>query len=243
MSMPGTKPTTAQRRDLDNLNGKVDAPGELLPVYDDGGMLLGYKPRSAVHRDGDWHRCFDCWIVGHDAADRPAVVLQQRALGKDTWPGRRDISAAGHYRQGETLADVVRELAEELGVQVNPEELLPLGVRVAVTQQVTTTGITIDREFQDTYLLHDTRALSEYHPSSGELMGLAHLSITDGRALLTGKIESLILKGLASGKRGRWFTAYHELTTRSFIPSLDRYMLKILALSERALKGERILFV
>ncbi len=221
----------------------ADDPGELLPIYDESGTLLGQKPRGAVHRDGDWHWCFDCWIIAHDAADRPAVLLQQRSLGKDTWPGRWDISAAGHYRPSETLAEGVRELAEELGVEAQPEQLIRLGVRIAVTRQVTATGAIIDREFQDTYFLHDERALSDYSPCPDEVMGLAHLPVAAGRALLTGATESLTLPGLAAGENGRWLAAQHELTARSFIPAVDSYLLKVLALTERALKGERLLYI
>ncbi|MAG34748.1 MAG: NUDIX hydrolase [Dehalococcoidia bacterium] len=221
----------------------ADDPGELLPIYDEGGTLLGHKPRGAVHLEGDWHWCFDCWIIAHDEAGRPAVLLQQRSMGKDTWPGRWDISAAGHYRPGESVAEGVRELAEELGVEAKPEELLPLGVRVAATRQVTAAGTVIDREFQDTYFLRDERALSAYHPSPNEVMGLAHLSVADGHELLTGMVASLTLPGLAAGDGGRWFPVQHELTARSFIPSVDSYLLKVLALAERALQGERLLYI
>ena len=54
------------------------------------------------------------WLV--DPA-RSLVALQKRSPNKDTFPGRWDISAAGHIESGdESRPTAVRELAEELGV-------------------------------------------------------------------------------------------------------------------------------
>ena len=74
-------------------------------------------------------------------------------------------------------------------------------------------------------------------------MGLAHLPVAAGRALLTGATESLTLPGLTAGENGRWLATQHELTARSFIPAVDSYLLKVLALAERALKGETFLYI
>lgn len=50
------------------------------------------KPRSAVHRDGDWHRALHVWILCLETGE---LVLQRRAASKDAWAGLLDISTAG----------------------------------------------------------------------------------------------------------------------------------------------------
>ena len=57
-------------------------------------------------------------IAGSCASARREVVLQRRALGKDTFAGCWDAAAAGHWRFGETPAEAAREIAEELGLDV-----------------------------------------------------------------------------------------------------------------------------
>lgn len=46
-------------------NGDIDpAKGEYFDVLDSEGHKTGrIKLRSAVHRDGDWHRAVNIWIV------------------------------------------------------------------------------------------------------------------------------------------------------------------------------------
>lgn len=56
---------------------------ERFDVLKDDGTHVGYsKPRSKVHRDGDWHRSTHIWVVTNDAR----VLVQKRAVGKDTFP-------------------------------------------------------------------------------------------------------------------------------------------------------------
>jgi hypothetical protein len=48
---------------------------------------------SRLRRAGDWHRAAHVWVFCPSTRE---LLLQQRALGKDSWPGLWDISAAGH---------------------------------------------------------------------------------------------------------------------------------------------------
>ena len=97
------------------------APGpprpERFDVLDASGQPTGRtRRRDLVHRHGDWHRAFHCWIVLGTGAGPHSVILQRRADDKDTWPGALDVSVGGHYRAGESLADVIREMPERLSV-------------------------------------------------------------------------------------------------------------------------------
>jgi isopentenyldiphosphate isomerase len=143
-------------------------PTELLEVLDSSGCPSGVaKPRAAIHVDGDWHQAFHCWIVRGAGSE---VVLQRRALQKDTFPGAWDATAAGHWRFGETAEEAAREIAEELGLDVSFSELAYRGREKAV--QHFSNGL-IDREFHQVYLLEDDRSLATYRPDPREVIGLA----------------------------------------------------------------------
>ena len=55
---------------------------------------------------------------------RNEMLIQQRQMSKDRYPGCWDISAGGFVLSGEDSADAVRrELREEVGLQAAPESL------------------------------------------------------------------------------------------------------------------------
>lgn len=52
------------------------------------------------------------------------ILLQKRAMDKDSFPGRYDTSSAGHIHAGdEPRISAVREIGEELGIHVSPDDL------------------------------------------------------------------------------------------------------------------------
>src|SRR5919202_1915302 len=124
---------------------------ELLDILDEFGRPTGeVVPKSEAHRLGLWHRCFHCWICGSDP-EGSYLLFQRRAATKDTWPGYLDVTAAGHLATGEETLDGLREVEEELGLQVEPERLVPLGTR-KVEQEIPAGW---DREFHEVFLLYD----------------------------------------------------------------------------------------
>ena len=86
------------------------------------------KPRSLVHRDGDLHPTVHIWLIKRRDMGI-FVLLQKRAAEKDVNPGKYDVSAAGHVSQGgEFRHAAVRELKEELGIDIPGERLELIGL-------------------------------------------------------------------------------------------------------------------
>ena len=116
------------------------------------------KLRSAVHRDGDWHRAVHVWVV-HTA--RRQLLIQLRAACKDSWPSHWDVGCAGHLSAGEDSLTAARaELTEELGITADgddssgrpPHNQLQ---HIATLQRevISQHGRFIDREWTDVYML------------------------------------------------------------------------------------------
>jgi isopentenyldiphosphate isomerase len=144
-------------------------PEELLEVFDSAGRGTGRaKSRGAVHRDGDWHLAFFCWIVREGAAGAE-LVLQKRSALKDVWPEHFDASAAGHVRFGETKAEMLREVEEELGLVVDETELVALPWH---RQEHRHPNGIVDREHHELNLLRCDLPLERYRPSRREVSGL-----------------------------------------------------------------------
>lgn len=72
--------------------------------------------KDDVLRNGLLHGASHVWIWRNNE-DVIEVLLQKRSNNKRTWPGRLDISAAGHIDLGETpLEAAIRETEEEIGI-------------------------------------------------------------------------------------------------------------------------------
>lgn len=115
-----------------------------------GGDTGEVKERVRVHKDGDWHRTVHVWIVN----SRGDLILQKRHPFKHSHPNKWDISCAGHISSGDDpLSTAVRETAEELGLNIQPEALEWLFL-VRNSDDIGN-GFT-DNEWQEVYLLeHD----------------------------------------------------------------------------------------
>lgn len=167
-------------------------PEELLEVFDAAGRGTGRaRSRAAVHLDGDWHQAFHCWIVRRGGQE---VVLQRRALVKDTFGGLWDAAAAGHWRAGERPEEAAREIAEELGLDISFAELVYRGRERASRRFAS--GLT-DREHHQVYVLSDDRPLTEYRPDPREVIGLAAfpaaglLDLVAGRQAAVAAVEAV----------------------------------------------------
>lgn len=97
---------------------------EIFDILDENGEPSGKTaPRSYVHKHGIYHSTAHIWLVKDGM-----VLLQRRSEDKDSFPGRLDISSAGHISAGEEpLFSAVRELSEELGIRTDASRLQLLG--------------------------------------------------------------------------------------------------------------------
>lgn len=151
--------------------------GEYFDVLDSNGHKTGrIKLRSEVHRDGDWHRAVNIWIVNG------GVLLQRRSLNKDSYPGLWDISCGGHLTTGDdSLAAAVRELSEELGVIVSSDALQYLTTWRSSTRPAPDF---INNSFNDLYLLRTELSLSDFTMQLEEICDLKYFSIPELRCMV-----------------------------------------------------------
>ena len=76
--------------------------------------------KSEAHKNGLWHRGVHVWIYNAEKG----LLIQKRASDKNLHPDLWDISVAGHVSAGETPEkSAVREISEEISLDINPEEL------------------------------------------------------------------------------------------------------------------------
>lgn len=125
---------------------------ELLDILDEFGNPTGTTAlKSEAHRLGLYHATVHIWIYNAEGQ----VLLQQRGFDKKTYPGYWDVSVAGHIGAGESVLEgAVREVAEEIGLTVQPNRLFKIATRKG--QRKHPNGI-IDNEFYNIFLLQLTK--------------------------------------------------------------------------------------
>ncbi len=191
-------------------------PAEPLEVLDGRGHPTGHvKSRAEVHLAGDWHRAFHCWII-RPGPRGEEVVLQRRALTKDTFPGCWDASAAGHWRAGESPAEAAREVAEELGLVV-PFERLAWRSRERIARHHPN-GL-VDREFHEVYVLEWPGSLTGYRPDPAEVIGLAACPLRELIGLVAGRRESTeATEAVEVRADGRLVASQAQITREGLVP-------------------------
>jgi isopentenyldiphosphate isomerase len=95
---------------------------EWFDVLNDEGVVIGKAPREICHNG--------CKIIHpvvhiHIINNKGELLLQKRALKKDTQPGKWDTSIGGHIQSGEKLEDAIkREAKEEQGILIDLSKLI-----------------------------------------------------------------------------------------------------------------------
>lgn len=205
---------------------------ESIDIYDANLDHLGTMDRIEAHRSGQWHRTFHCWVVSGEGA----LLFQKRSDTMRNFPGLLDVSAAGHLDAGESVEDGLREVKEELGIDVSIEDLTYLGDRVEVADQANGQR---NREYQAVYLGVTDLPLGSFEPEKEEIAALVWLPLREGMQLFTGETDSLDLEGYSFeySEDGAWEPFTLPVTRESFLPRIQRYYLTSLIMAERAVSG------
>jgi isopentenyldiphosphate isomerase len=160
----------------------------------------GTKPKSAIHRDGDWHAAVHVWIIASDGR----LLLQRRALTKENHPGQWDISAAGHVSAGESAVDAaIRETQEEIGVAITASDLQH--VATLREQWVLNGGTYFDNELHDVFVVRrdlDLAALQLQREEVGEVRWVTPAELRSMTGLVAHSEEYSMILEIAEAVSG-----------------------------------------
>ncbi len=150
---------------------------EMLFVVDENNKPIDPLPRHEVHSNHYWHRTAHIWVVNSQGQ----VLVQKRSLFKDSSPGKWEAFFGGHLEpEVEYVDSAVREIQEELGLQVKPEELGFFKINKAENSY----------EFQGVYIYHWDGNIKELEFEKDEIDHLEWRSIDDLYEILVNKKNS-----------------------------------------------------
>ncbi len=163
---------------------------EKLKIFSKNYKYIGTASRDEVHRAGCWHEVFHCWVLEW-IEEEWYIYLQLRSKRKKDYPGQFDITAAGHLLAHEGVADGIRELQEELGLQAAFSDLQPLGV---IPYKIENSSIK-DFEFAHVFCYIGKGGFDQFTLQEAELDGIYRLRLQQFLQLANGIVPTAEVEG------------------------------------------------
>jgi isopentenyl-diphosphate delta-isomerase type 1 len=157
---------------------------EYIDIFDEFNNSTGkIKEKNQAHEDGEFHRTAHIWIIN----DKNELLLQKRSAHKKSYPNYWDTSAAGHIQSGESVVQgALRELKEELGLNVNKNELKYLST-------IKSTKDPKNMEFCYVYLLKCNKKIEEYIFEDNEVSEVKYVYFEALEQMANKKVEGLLI--------------------------------------------------
>jgi len=171
---------------------------ELLNIFDEKGNHFGSATRQEVHKFGYWHETFHCWFISRDG-EKEYIYFQKRCDSKKDYPNLFDITAAGHILAHETIKDGIREVKEELGIDVAFNELIPLGVIKYCAKQEDF----IDKELANVFLYNSQKAFEDFTLQTEEVSGLVRADFKSFCEFWLGERKDILIEGFELNNIGK----------------------------------------
>jgi isopentenyldiphosphate isomerase len=216
---------------------------EYLDIYNSKGQHLGVELRKVAHQKGLWHKTFHCWIILKNEKDEVCVLMQKRAATKDSAPNKLDACVAGHYSAGEDIMGGIREFKEETGIDIEIKDLIPLGIRVTVSDYKEKN---INKEFQEIFFINKVIPLSKFELPLDEVAGMVELPVKKCMQLFGGEIDHFYATGIFNDDSNSNYEPIIKeikIVKDDFMSFVDNFHFKVMILAERALANEKYLFI
>lgn len=198
---------------------------ERIKIFNEQMSPVGVATREEVHRFGYWHEVFHCWFtIREDEIDY--IYLQIRSENKKDYPNLLDITAAGHLLADETINDGIREVKEELGIDVSMEDLMPLGV-------IKYCGMRedfIDKELANVFLYQSNITFDEFELQKEEVSGIVRAKFDDFCKLWLGEKDEIRVEGFEMNKAGKKVFINTTVSKNKFAPIENSYYERIIKL-------------
>ncbi|MBE4907512.1 NUDIX domain-containing protein [Bacillus luteolus] len=196
---------------------------ELIKIFDEDRNPIGVATREEVHKNGYWHETFHCWLIQQEK-DQLYVYLQLRSPVKKDYPTLLDITAAGHILSHETVEDGIREIKEEIGIDVNMEELISVGV----IDYSVIKGEFIDKELAHVYLCKGEFGFKDFTIQREEVSGIYRVTIDDFEQLWLGNLNEVPAIGFEESGLGERMSIDKSVTKADFVPHEKSYYEKVI---------------
>jgi isopentenyldiphosphate isomerase len=196
---------------------------ELLKIFNESGNEIGTASRAEVHKMGHWHETFHCWFTERiDGED--FIFLQIRSADKKDYPNLLDITAAGHILANEHSLDGLREIKEELGVELAMEELFSVGI---IKDSLKSPNFH-DNELCHVYLYNKHVPNEMYKLQKEEVSGIVSVRMDEFEKLWFEIVNEIKAAGFKVMENGQKEFISLEVKKENFVPHEDSYIKNVM---------------
>lgn len=192
---------------------------ETLNVFDEQGNQIGVATRDEVHKHGYWHETFHCWLISFEE-NKHTIYFQLRSPKKKDYPNLFDITAAGHILSDETIEEGIREVKEEIGIDVKISELISLGI---VKNSILLDNF-IDNELSHVFLYKIDPMKIQFTLQEEEVSGIVKAEFKSFYEFSMGMLKSIEVEGFEVNDRGERIPILKKVTNVDFIPHNGTYL-------------------
>ncbi|MEX0918586.1 MAG: NUDIX domain-containing protein [Candidatus Paceibacterota bacterium] len=162
---------------------------EMLDILnEDGSPTRKQVSKKEAHEKGLWHRATHIWFVNSNKE----ILIQKRAAHIESYPGEYDISAAGHLSAGDSPIDgALREVEEELGVKLSPNELIKIGE--LSNQSTQHNGKYINNEWNDIYVVKKDIPIKDFIIQEDEVELVKYVPLKEFKEWVESGGENLVM--------------------------------------------------
>jgi isopentenyldiphosphate isomerase len=203
---------------------------EILRIFDENGNHIGEATRDEVHKKGYWHETFHCWLVSIEN-DTSYLYFQLRSKTKKDFPNLFDITAAGHILANETVHEGIREVEEELGIEVNIKEVISLGV---IKNSIILEEF-IDNELSHVFLLKRNQPFTNFNLQKSEVSGIVKTNFNEFYDFAFGKRESISVDGFEIDENDEKILIQKSVNKDHFVSHENNYLVDIVELIKKQL--------
>lgn len=159
---------------------------EYIDIYDEKGNSLGVKKtKKEVHEQGFWHRSVHIWVIN----SKGEVLIQRRSPLVDNHPNEWDISSAGHVSAGENdITSALREVREEIGLKLTPENFIQIGTVKQTSKRV---GY-INNEINPVYIIKMDLKIDKIKKQEEEVSEVKFIPYQELRGIIESKDFSFV---------------------------------------------------
>ncbi|MEK4907089.1 NUDIX hydrolase [Niallia sp. FSL M8-0099] len=191
---------------------------EMIKIYDEQKNPLGITSRDIVHQKGYWHDTFHCWFLKNEN-NIDYIYFQLRSKVKNDFPNLLDITAAGHILADETVGEGIREIKEELGMDVSMEDLELIGV---IKDCIITENF-IDKEFGNVYM-YRVNEEPVYKLQKEEVSGIVRTKFKNFYDFVFEKRTEITVNGFIINTYDEKLEITKSVTKEDFVPHSGSYL-------------------
>ncbi len=164
-------------------------PKEYLFIVDDKNKPLNTKRiRKEVHKDGDWHRTAQFWILNN----KNEILMNLRSNTKSIYPNLWTPCNGGHIKHLENNESAaLREFNEEFDFKAKKDNLFPLGIyKLEIKEKKLKI---INREFIAVYVYITDKESNKIKFDKEEISQIRFVNLKKLKNLIKGKDRTMKL--------------------------------------------------